>query len=596
MKRRRGLSLGSTLLVVSLIVTLGFSLSGLSVSQLGLARKADNRQQAENMAESVIALGIEKVRANEKFGTTAGSELLKVTAGEATGWLTFDAGHAATEGLLVSTNNLAGTGSTASAEGRPIPAGTVRLVGEGRCGDVVRRVEAFLRAPACPYALASSGRIEALGGLLVGSVKGSDEVPPILADPAANPPRPGDLVANSDLDNAVVLQGQTVITGDLQTSGEVQAANPGSDIWGEVRAHCDPVELPKVDVAGYDPEKTGKPHSSLDAPPEDNPRLSGVVRFTTSQVIPGTLTLDSALVFVNGDLTVKGGVKGRGALVVTGKTRLENGATLDAGNRLTLLGQGSVEILGSGKQSSAFQGLVYTEGDFTVEKITVVGALFARGSVVRLGDCNLLANPQVEKLDLGSPGSTAYVRAPQFVGADQLINCYNAGLIDATELLSRMPYAEMPIEVKRDDDRITLAQADGLNFFEPGSIDSLAPIVVDPADPEAANLAFNYFATKGAHRGDAPLLYGDLITRLLQRLLNGPPLVPNTVPAKEVLGNAVKVKLSGSFEAYSPSDAPRLLSDLVSFAESGGGDLFRFDPSQFLRFEDRVRVSLWRDL
>lgn len=583
------MSLGSTLLVVSLIVTLGFSLSGLSVSQLGLAKRADNRQQAQNMAESAIALGIEKVRADEKY---AGG-LLTIQAGEATGYLTFQE----TEGLLASTNNLAGTSSAVGSGDRAVPAGTVRLVGEGRCGDAVRRVEAFLRAPACPYALASSGRIEATGGLMVGSVKSSDEVPPILADPAANPPRPGDLVANSDRDDAVVLQGQSLITGDLQTAGEVQAANPGSDIWGEVRAHCDPVVLPEVDVGSYDPLTTGKPHSSLDAPPEDNPRLSGVVRFNSSQVIPGTLTLDSSLVFVKGDLTVKGGVKGRGALVVTGRTRLENGATLDAGNRVCLLGQGSVDILGSGKQSSAFQGIVYTEGDFTVEKITVVGSLFSKGSLVKLGDCNLLANPESEHVSLGTSGQGGSLLAPSEEGQDVVRQYYEQGYLTAEEVVGLLPAKEVALEFARQPGRLTVKASSlaGMPF-------EIKELTLDPEASGAADELYGFLWNHKAKGNFAALVYpaslslSKFMRDTLVSIGMAPPVVPPTVPFDDVLRTNLQVTMGGTVHTFPRTGAADLLKEIKLFTESGGGDVFRFDPSQFLTFEQRARIALWKDL
>jgi len=421
-------------------------------------------------------------------------------------------------------------------------------------------------------------------------------VPPILADAAANPPRPGDLVANSELANAIVLRGQSLITGDLQTAGEVQADNPGADIWGEVRAHCDPVELPKVDVASYDPAVTGKPHSSLDAPPEDNPRLSGVVRFNSSQVIPGTLTLDSALVFVKGDLTVKGGVKGKGALVVTGTTRLENGATLDAGNRLTLLGQGKVEILGSGKQSSAFQGIVYTEADFTVEKITVVGALFARGgadSVVRLGECNLLANPEVEQLAIQGGGLSGHVMVPSAEGLNAYEPYYSAGLVDLPYVLARVPQTAIPLSFERTPGKITVrAQVSWLEQIG----GERTEFSFDPADGAAAGDLYGYLSNRVTVLRGIVLPPPDLTVQLALRILSGPPLVPPTVPFADALRANVKVRLGGTDHTFQRSDPGELLRQVNAFTESGGGETFRFDPSQFLKFEDRARISLWRTL
>jgi hypothetical protein len=92
-------------------------------------------------------------------------------------------------------------------------------------------------------------------------------------------------------------------------------------------------------------------------------------------------------------------LKGKGAVIVEGQTIVEGGVDLQAENTIALVGQGNVTLRGTGAETSYFRGQVYTEGDFTVDKITVLGTFLANsqapgGSQVTLQDARVVQDPR----------------------------------------------------------------------------------------------------------------------------------------------------------------------------------------------------------
>ncbi|MBI3923933.1 MAG: hypothetical protein HY319_00150, partial [Armatimonadetes bacterium] len=75
------------------------------------------------------------------------------------------------------------------------------------------------------------------------------------------------------------------------------------------------------------------------------------------------LSLEGASLYVEGDLVIKGGVHGRGAVFVTGKTVIEGGSELASRNLAAVLSRGDVRVLGNGQDGSFFNGLVYSKGE-----------------------------------------------------------------------------------------------------------------------------------------------------------------------------------------------------------------------------------------
>ncbi|MCA9791545.1 MAG: hypothetical protein KC910_07105, partial [Candidatus Eremiobacteraeota bacterium] len=142
-------------------------------------------------------------------------------------------------------------------------------------------------------------------------------------------------------------------------------------------------------------------------PYQDLPRelvgqtLVGVHRGAGDLTVVGDLKLSGATLFVDGDLTVYGGVTGKGLVVVTGQVKM-SGAELSSQNQSVFLAGKDVTLSGSSQQQSSFQGLVYTEGNFSASDIRVVGAFVANGpdSKTVLERASLVAEPAYTRLDL----------------------------------------------------------------------------------------------------------------------------------------------------------------------------------------------------
>jgi cytoskeletal protein CcmA (bactofilin family) len=270
-----------------------------------------------------------------------------------------------------------------------VPKYGAHLVGTGICGDVVCSTEAIVHFPPFPYVIASSGKFHSSGGLLVAGVQKLEDG--LIKSGSIDEKKllPGSLAANSaDAVEAIVLGPDTKITGNVQSPGKIKLdPNGGSVVLGEIRSNAAPVVIPTIDIASYDPEL--KNSGSLQTLPAklENQKLEGFCRRKGDLEISGDISLDGAILYVDGNLKVKGGIKGKGAIFVTGTTTVEHGAVVDTDNMAALLSKGDVSLGGYGKGSSAFQGVVYTEGNFTADNITLLGSFLtnAKGGKTDIG-------------------------------------------------------------------------------------------------------------------------------------------------------------------------------------------------------------------
>ncbi|MCA9795852.1 MAG: hypothetical protein KC910_28790, partial [Candidatus Eremiobacteraeota bacterium] len=392
---RRGLSLGTVILVVTLLATLGLALAAASVSHLHLMTRASNARRAESIARSTVAQAVEHILSStdQRYGTSG--ESLEVVLSNGLGFLTFDPDQARDRGLPRSWNNIGASTSLTTPESVVVPGESVYLVASGTVGGVTRRVEALYHLGSFPYALAAAGPIVARGGLTVSGLGESDSggsLPPVL-DLA-----PADLHSNAPGARAIELGADTHIGGDVQAVGDVflDPSAPASsiEIRGELRDRASAVTLPAFAPDNYDPLVLGRSFEPFDDSPYTSPlEVEGLARANHSLEVHGGLRLDSALLFVDGDLTVNGPLEGKGILVVTGQTVIRGGANFQTGNKLALMSQGPVEITGSGQAGSFFQGMIHTRSSFMADRITVVGSLIAAGTqadVVSLRDVRIV--------------------------------------------------------------------------------------------------------------------------------------------------------------------------------------------------------------
>jgi hypothetical protein len=349
---------------------LAFSLSSLSVTHLRTTSRADQSEKAINVARSTISLAIARITENPDFGRTrAAGEPVRVTLGGAEGYLTFNQGEASGEELAYSTNNLLGTEDAEGAESTIVASATVHLVAIGRSGGATRRVEATLHIPPFPWAIASGGKISTENGVLVAALpKGTWDLPTDLSQLG-----PADLAANGVAEDAIVLQNQSTVTGDVETPGNIVLGSTDVDVKGEIRPGSKPIDLPILDPADYDPLTRGLEFTALQ---DGNvSELVGTARSDGDLVFNAPLKLEQACLFVDGDLNVMAGLTGNGVVIATGDVNIQGGAVMTSETDLAVLAGGTARVTGQGTASSKFRGLVYAQEGLEASELTIIGSL-----------------------------------------------------------------------------------------------------------------------------------------------------------------------------------------------------------------------------
>lgn len=396
-----GNSLASTLMLTAVLLTLAFALAGVGVSNLSFTNRLDTLERGRALSESVIALASDSLRTNADFGTAANrGGLLEMLprSGPGRALLTFDPALASQLKIPCSVNNLTGTAAVPG-WGRPVPPASAHLVGCSTVGGVTRNVEVILQVPPFPYAISSGRSLKSSGNLLVGALPPGADV--MTADLSEDGLQPANLLSNGSGPGSLALGPNSIITGDVRSAGEVSIDPLGSRIGGQVKHHSDPIDLPRLDLSDYDPVRQGRSNvRELTDSRLSNPALVGFVRRQGDLDVRDGLVLDNGVLYVDGNLDIKGGVHGVGAIFVTGDTTVKGGSNLASDNQVALLTGGAVKILGGGpKDSTFFQGMMYSEGDFHANSITIVGALVAQGDV-KLTGSTLVLQPEAAKLEM----------------------------------------------------------------------------------------------------------------------------------------------------------------------------------------------------
>ena len=382
MKRSRGTTFLTTLVFLSVIASLGLALAGLCVQHLSAAASQENRQQSLLLARSAVSLGLSRLMSNTNFGKPAqagAQEVLQVTLPDnrpgASGRLTFDSQQAEQLGIAYSTNNLEKDQSTRGAGGRSVPQNSVLLIGEGRCGGVVRRVETVLAVPPFPYAVASAGPVDARLGVTIAGLPNSGN-----PDASGAAWLPADLLSNDSSAQAIFLGSGTSITGNVKAAGTVTLdpnAQQAIKIDGRVTSGAAREKIPHIPLANFDPLVGSAPYTTLTADPQGPASLSGVFRRQGNLHCAQGLSMDGGVLYVDGDLSVSGGITGKGLIACTGKLTVQGQSDFQSGNGLAVLAGKDLKVSGSGASGSFFQGLMYTEGSFEADKVTLVGTLVA---------------------------------------------------------------------------------------------------------------------------------------------------------------------------------------------------------------------------
>jgi hypothetical protein len=359
-------------LVISALAFLVVSLTAAAyLSQLSVSSAASHRSRAEAVAESVTNLAVTDFQADPETGTTAHadySNLYSWTAPDGlVGRLTFDPAVAAAQGILPSTNNFKGEAPVVGGAGLPVAPGTVELLGFTEVNDQVVKVRHVISVPPFSFAAVTDGSFESTGSLLIGQV-------PETMDPATatlDDLLPSSLGAGGDL----ALSGVADIVGNAQAGGSVVQSG-AINIRGEIYEDRPLLGYPEIDILAYRsdvPFAASMPTSSESALSVDAHTL-----VVGDLAVLGTLTLNNSILYVEGNLTVGGGIQGVGAIVSEGKVSVSGLSSLTANQVTAILAADDVTLNGMGIASSVFRGMIYTEGAFSADTLTIIGNFVSR--------------------------------------------------------------------------------------------------------------------------------------------------------------------------------------------------------------------------
>ena len=373
-----------TALIFSSLAFIAISLvAAWASAQSVLGSSVETRQRAKALAEAAIhrALAAACQDSNFSHQTPASWE---IDDGLATGCLSFETDWAKLHRVPLSTDNLMGMASVPGSLGQPVPPHCLQLLGVGRCGQVTVQVNSVVYRGGYPFVIASQGPVLAQTGLLVGSL-----------DPNSPDLGPGDMVTNSGQQTAVQLGPACVVTGDVRASGGI-VLDPQAVVKGQTLPNSAPVQIPQITLSNFLPSTPSVLGSSLPGQTLVGPCLSN-----QALTVYGDLRLDGASLYVKGDLSVQGSIRGRGLVVSEGNLTVSGGADMASFDQAVLLSGGDVLLQGADQAISRFQGLVYSQGSFRAQNISLVGVFISRGTGgTTLNSVRVTPNVAYTRLDL----------------------------------------------------------------------------------------------------------------------------------------------------------------------------------------------------
>lgn len=389
--------MAGVLIIVSVALMAALTIGTSASFNVGLLQHSENARTASLLADSAIQQAIAELMRDPLWGSNAATDRIAYSGPveDSQVTLTFEPSGS----QPYSTNNA----SDGPVDGWPrarlltsgrVPAERVHLVAVARCRNLTRTREAVIHVPSYTVSLASTGKVT-LNGSLVGSLKQPNDLDNLSSDPELL--GPGDLATNSDDALSVTLSSGSRVTGNVQSRGNVTVES-GSTVGGEVRPQYSAADIPIIDIDEYDPARRDPDHPDPQSPlivrnfspgMHGHETVTGLSRCSGSTSVNGDLTLDNCLFFVDGNLTVTGAIRGQGAVIVKGNTRVEGGATVASNDNIALLSRGDVTLDGSASVAYTFQGMIYTQGNFTARHFTVVGAFIAASDTPGNGNVDL---------------------------------------------------------------------------------------------------------------------------------------------------------------------------------------------------------------
>ncbi len=366
------LSLGSVLL---------FTAARVSLTHMQVARTVEDREQAKNLAESAVAESMQQILLDEGFGLAG-----QVVQADASGYPNNSLGlvsFRASSQVPRSTNNLRNNVTATGGLTTPVPANTVELVGYGRVGEFEHRVQVIFYRPPFPKALTASGRIAVSSSVSVTGMDPSIPYPSTSGNLPSNNRLPASLCSNDKsrdpIKPAIYLGASSFISGDLSACGSIQLASSAT-VAGEVRQGTSPQPIPNMDLTALISQAGQASGTAMLSGSAPGLTVSWYNGCDGDLTVNGDIDLkDDGVLWVKGNLTVTGGIKGKGLILVGRNVEVDRGASLSAQNMVALAAGGNVTLDGAGRNKYFLQGLVYSEGDLKARDITVLGSMVVNG-------------------------------------------------------------------------------------------------------------------------------------------------------------------------------------------------------------------------
>ena len=162
---------------------------------------------------------------------------------------------------LDSINNLGGENSIMAYNGVIVPPNAILVVavGENR-GKQQVAYQIIIGSPQ-PYSLGASGPLKVTGDTLVAGLESTLEAVSLGPDPAPDDLDEAGLVSNDNHSDAVMLDGNIDIVGDVSAVGQIQKSAQVT-IDGEEKPNSQAQDFPVIDFDAYDPK--GDPNDPSD--------------------------------------------------------------------------------------------------------------------------------------------------------------------------------------------------------------------------------------------------------------------------------------------------------------------------------------------
>lgn len=353
---RRGFALLYILLLSVVIIMIVSALLTLSKGHIQQSRQGIDHTRALLAAESGLAAVMSEMERDP--GWTAGFDNKPLPEGGGTYTAHFASPSVAGKDDCI--NNLLSAVAVDSYHGSAtVPAKSALLVVTGRAGTSFKTIEAqvvFGSSLPTSLALAASGRVSLKGNVRITGVESLLNPNPVPVTLHTNDEGAGVKFSYSPKTSgdSLVVDGDITSSSSSPTNTAIQLASPAT--VSSKQSQVAPKALPEINIEAMIADQSGSPGPTIPTSPT-NMSFSGNNYYPGDVTINGDVTLTSnARLLVGGNLTINGSVKGEGALIVGGNTKLHGTAqvTGNSADYISVVSRGHVVL-------SGFQGQSYMD-------------------------------------------------------------------------------------------------------------------------------------------------------------------------------------------------------------------------------------------